>query len=55
MSQLLHGSHSELGWLMGLTTVLFVSCMVAWTVWAFAPSRRQAMEDASRIPFEGGE
>lgn len=55
MSQLMHGVHSDLGWLMGLTTLLFISSMVGWTVWAFAPSRRQLMDQASRIPFDGGE
>lgn len=55
MSQLLHGAHTDLGWLMGLTTVFFICGMVGWTLWAFAPSRREAMERASRIPFEGGE
>lgn len=55
MSQILHGAHSDLGWLMGTTTVVFFSLMVAWTVWTFAPSRRQLMDEASRLPLEGGD
>lgn len=55
MSQLMHGAHSDLGWLMGLTTILFISSMVGWTIWAFSPGRRELMDQASRIPFDGGE
>lgn len=55
MSQIMHGATSDLGWLMGLTTVMFVTCMVGWTVWTFAPSRRQLMDEASRLPLEGGD
>ncbi len=55
MSQLLHGAHSDLGWLLGGTTVLFFSCMIGWIVWTFAPSRRALMDEASRLPLDGGE
>jgi cbb3-type cytochrome oxidase subunit 3 len=55
MSQLLHGAESEMGWLMGWTTVLFFSSMVGWTLWAFSPSRREAMDEASRMPLDGGD
>jgi len=55
MSQLLHGAQSDLGWMMGLTTLLFIASMVGWTMWAFAPSRRKAMEDAANMPLDGGD
>ena len=55
MSQLLHGAESNLGWLMGWTTLLFFTSMVGWTLWAYAPSRRAAMDAASRIPLDDGE
>lgn len=55
MSQILHGAETDLGWMMGWTTLLFVASMVGWTLWAYAPWRRQLMEDAGRIPLEGGD
>lgn len=53
MSQLLHGAHSDMGLLMGLTTLLFFSTLVGWTLWAYAPGNRETIERASRLPFEG--
>ena len=47
------GDSVSLGWLMGLTTLLFIAAFVAWTWWAYAPSRKAKMEEAGRIPFEG--
>lgn len=44
----------ELGWLMGLMTVVFFAVFLAWTWWAYAPSRRGLMEQYGRIPFEEG-
>ncbi len=43
---------AQLGELMGWTTVLFLIVMMAWFAWAWAPSRRQAMEDAANLPLE---
>jgi cbb3-type cytochrome oxidase subunit 3 len=43
---------AQLGWLMGVTTVLFLLAFMGWTAWAFAPSRRAEMDRASRLPFE---
>lgn len=45
---------AQLGWLMGLTTILFFVTMVGWTLWAFAPSQKQRMEEDARIPLDGG-
>ena len=55
MSQLLHGAHTEMGLVMGLTTVLFFSTLVGWTLWAFAPWNREMIDNASRLPLDGGE
>jgi len=53
VSQLLHGAHSDMGLLMGFTTVLFFGTLVAWTFWAYAPWNRQIIDEASRLPFDG--
>ncbi len=33
-------ANSELGWLMGLTTVLFVATFAFWTWWAYASKHK---------------
>ena len=46
----------QLGWLLGLMTILFLVAFLGWAWWAYAPSRRALMEEYGRIPFdEGGE
>jgi len=45
----------ELGWLLGLLTVFFFATFIYWIWYAYAPSRKALMEEASRMPFEGGE
>lgn len=49
------GASVELGWLLGVVTVVFFVSFLYWTWYAYAPSRKEFMEQASRIPFEGGE
>lgn len=49
------GQSVELGWLLGVVTVVFFLSFLFWTWYAYAPSRKQIMEQASRIPFEGGD
>ena len=44
----------QLGWLLGAMTVVFLVAFLGWTWWAYAPSRRQLMEEYGRIPFEEG-
>ena len=44
----------QLGWLLGLMTVLFLAAFLGWTWWAFAPSRKERMERYGRIPFDEG-
>lgn len=46
---------TDLGWLMGVMTVVFATVFVGWGVWAWMPSRRSAMEAAANLPFEGDE
>lgn len=40
------------GWLLGFTTILFMSIFVGWIGWLWAPGRRSEMEAASRLPLE---
>ncbi len=46
---------TDLGWLMGVMTVVFLGVFVGWAIWAFMPSRRAAMEAAANLPLEGDE
>ena len=39
-------------WLGSLLTTVFFFTFLAWTWWAFAPSRRAQHEAAGRIPFD---
>jgi cbb3-type cytochrome oxidase subunit 3 len=41
----------EYGWLMGVTTVLFLACFVGWTWWAYSSHNRERMEAAARMPL----
>ena len=44
-----------MGWLLGGMTIVFFASFLYWIWYAYAPSRREFMEEASRLPFEGGE
>lgn len=46
---------AELGWVMGGATIVFVLGFVAWTLWAWHPSNRAAMDAAARLPLDDGE
>lgn len=46
---------NDLGWLMGLMTIVFLGVFVGWAFWAWMPSRRAAMEAAANLPLEGDE
>ena len=39
-------------WIMGLMTLAFLIFFLAWTLWAYWPSRREAMREASLMPFD---
>jgi len=43
---------AEMGTLMGFTTALFIAVTVAWTLWAYWPSRKAEMDAAALLPFE---
>ena len=45
----------QLGWLLGLMTIVFFIAFLGWTWWAFAPSRRTRMEEYARMPLDDGE
>lgn len=45
----------ELGWLMGIMTAVFFAIFLAWTWYAFSPRNRHIMEEAARMPLEGGD
>jgi cbb3-type cytochrome oxidase subunit 3 len=46
----------DLTWIMGVMTAVFLVFFLAWTWWAYAPHRKQFMEEAARLPFnDGGE
>jgi cbb3-type cytochrome oxidase subunit 3 len=49
------GRQSELGWIMGIMTVLFLGSFLGWTWWAWSARNRQAMEEAARMPLNDGE
>lgn len=45
----------QMGWLLGAVTILFFASFLYWIWYAYAPSRKQFMDEAALIPFEGGE
>lgn len=45
----------QLGWLLGLMTIVFLIAFLGWTWWAFAPSRRARMEEYARMPLDEGD
>jgi cbb3-type cytochrome oxidase subunit 3 len=47
-------ANSELGWLMGITTVLFVATFAFWTWWAYASKNKARWEADSRLPLNDG-
>ena len=56
MNPVLHAAaaSADFGWLMGLTTALFLGVFIGWTWWAWSPRNRKALDDASRLPLENG-
>ena len=43
----------DLMWIMGWTTAAFLIFFVGWIFWAWWPTRREAMRQASLMPFDG--
>lgn len=49
------GNTVQGGTLMGIMTVAFLVFFIGWTLWAFWPSRKETMREASMLPFDDGE
>jgi cbb3-type cytochrome oxidase subunit 3 len=45
----------QLGWLLGILTVLFLATFLYWVWWAYAPSRRDQHDEAAQLPFMDGD
>ena len=45
----------QMGWLLGLMTIVFFVFFLAWCWWTWHPANRELMEEAARMPFDGGE
>ena len=46
----------QMGWVLGVMTLVFLAFFVGWTVWAYSPRRKAQFEEAARLPFmDGGE
>ncbi|MFT6819480.1 MAG: cbb3-type cytochrome oxidase subunit 3 [Myxococcota bacterium] len=43
---------AQLGWTMGVMTVVFMGAMIAWIAWVWSPSQRTAMDEAANLPLE---
>jgi cbb3-type cytochrome oxidase subunit 3 len=47
---------AELGWLMGITTAVFLAAFLFWVWWAWTAKNRARWEADSRLPLnDGGE
>lgn len=42
------------GWLMGVMTFVFLAFFLGWAAWAWAPSNREHMDRAARMPLDDG-
>jgi len=53
MNQVLHAGAetAQMGWMLGVTTVVFLTTMIGWGLWAWWPSRSADMEAASLLPL----
>ncbi|MFQ5536882.1 MAG: cbb3-type cytochrome oxidase subunit 3 [Gemmatimonadota bacterium] len=46
----------QMGWLLGVMTVVFFVVFLGWVWWAYNPRNRERMEEAAMMPFmDGGE
>ncbi len=43
---------AQMGWLMGVMTIVFTITMVGWILWTWWPSHRAKLEAAARMPLE---
>ena len=42
---------ARLGWMMGVTTALFLGCFIGWTWWAYSRHNRERMTAAAWLPL----
>jgi len=42
------------GWLLGVTTAVFLALFILWIGWAYAPGRKAALDDCARMPLDEG-
>ncbi len=54
MSQLTHaaGEATQLGWVMGLTTVGFFCFFLGWVVYVALPRQSRALDAMARLPLD---
>jgi cbb3-type cytochrome oxidase subunit 3 len=45
---------AQLGWVMGLMTVVFLGVFLAWTWYAWNPANKQLMQDMAAMPLNDG-
>jgi cbb3-type cytochrome oxidase subunit 3 len=45
----------NLGWLLGVLTVVFIAGFGFWIWWAWAPGNRRMLEEVSRMPLNDGD
>lgn len=43
-----------LGWMMGMATIVFLGVFLAYTLYAYAPGQKEAMERHAMLPFDDG-
>lgn len=43
---------TEMGWLLGATTLVFFASFLGWVAWVYAPSMRTTWEAHGRMPLD---
>jgi cbb3-type cytochrome oxidase subunit 3 len=43
---------AQLGWVMGVMTVLFLIVFLGWTIWAWHPANRSRMKQLAAMPLD---
>ncbi len=51
MNHVLTSAVIEHGWILAVSTVLFIACFVGWTWWAYAGANRERLDEAARLPL----
>jgi len=56
MNPLLHEAANsvQMGWLLGLMTVVFLALFIGWIAWTYAPRHKAAMDEYARLPLDDG-